>query len=258
MTTVSTSVQGSAPPRVLVTVEGLVAADAVSITIFREVAGERTVLRGADGEATDGNDAFVRTDSELPFGVPVTWVAEVVDSVGDIAETESTPITVNTAGVWLSDAVSGLAAPVIIAAWPPKPRARRSTTFVAGGRNIVVSGPRTGTEFAPQFLTLTEEDRDALDDLLSGATSGVIQIRNGEGITGVDSYVAVLSDTEERDNDTEALRLWVLNVIETDAWPTALAALGFTLLDLSNSYTTLLDISTAYDTLLEIAQADLS
>lgn len=71
---ITATVQAVYPPRVLVSVTGLTVGD--SIQLYREANGVRTELRGGyDDAVTD--TSFVRTDAELPFGVPVTYLAEV-------------------------------------------------------------------------------------------------------------------------------------------------------------------------------------
>lgn len=71
---ISTSEQDSYPPRVVVSVTGLTAGDVV--TLYRKVGGVRTVVRGGD-TITATDPSLVVTDSELPFGTPVTYEADV-------------------------------------------------------------------------------------------------------------------------------------------------------------------------------------
>jgi len=259
--TITAVAQGSFPPRVLVSVTGLVAAGTTTITVYREVAGERIVLRGADAVATGGDDSFVRTDAEQPFGVPVTYVASLVDGVGAVTEVASDPLTTTITKVALSDAVNGNAAQVVVTAWPEKTRTRQASTFNVAGRVIVVSGPRPGASSTIEVLTETDSARENLAGLLGNATSSVLQVRQPGGYGGVDGYLAVLADTETRwsQDGSDPRRLWSLSVIEVEAWPSTLEARGSTLADLNDAYdTTLQAIADAYPSLLAIALADLS
>lgn len=76
---ISTSTQSSYPPRVVVSVTGLSTGDVV--TLYRSVGGVRTLVRGGDAVSTT-DPSLVITDAELPFGVPVTYVAAVLPATG--------------------------------------------------------------------------------------------------------------------------------------------------------------------------------
>lgn len=76
---ISTSEQGSYPPRVVVSVTGLTAGDVA--TIYRKVGGVRTVVRGGD-TITATDTSYVVTDAELPFGTPVTYEVDVLPVTG--------------------------------------------------------------------------------------------------------------------------------------------------------------------------------
>lgn len=66
--------QDEYPPRVLLSLTGLTVGD--SVELFRVVGGVRTAIRaGSDDAVTD--TSFLRIDAELPFGVPVTYLALV-------------------------------------------------------------------------------------------------------------------------------------------------------------------------------------
>jgi hypothetical protein len=247
------------PPRVLVSVTSLVVGDGVEL--YRVVGGQRTLVRaGADASVSD--TSFLRADAELPFGVPVSYLAVINGFDGPI--TSATTYTLPGGKVALSDAISGLSAEVVITAWPDKARTRQSSVFQPGGRNVAVLGdlvPPTGTI---DVYVETTSALDNLDALLDSATQGVIQIRQPGGYDGVDSYIAVLSATEHRwsQDGSDQRRTVSLDSVEVDSWAAALEARAFTLQDIDDAYSgadatlTLTDLSNDFATLLDIALAD--
>jgi hypothetical protein len=253
---IAVTAQDAYPPRNLVTVSNLVLGDAVDV--YRVVGGVRTLMRG--GSTDDAPDpAFLVVDDELPFGVPVSYVAVV-----DGAEYTSTSAAVTLPGgkVALSDAISGAAAEVVILAWPERTYEREASVFRVGGRNVVVSGDLGQFEGTADLYLETTSSVDNLFTLLRTATSGVVQVRQPGGYDRVDCYVAVLSAGERRfsQDGTDQRRIVTLQLVEVDGWPAGLEAQGFTYADLEAAYTglTYIDLAGDYATYLALAQADLS
>lgn len=252
---VSAIAQAVYPPRVLVSATNLIVGDAVSI--YRSVAGVRTLVQGGAGTATDV--AFLRVDGTLPFGVPVTYVA-VVNGV----EYATGPATYALPGgkVAVSDAISGLAAEVIVWAWSEKTRTRSATVFRPAGRNVVVAGDLAPAESDVELYTEATSSADNLRELLEGATQAIVQIRQPGGYDGVDGFYAVTSYTERRyaQDGSDQKRIHTLHLVEVDGWATAFQALGFTYTDLANAYAglTYANLAADYATYLLLAQADLS
>lgn len=87
-------------PRVRATVSGIVGA---TITLRRIVDGVSSVVRGASRTPVLGG-TMEFDDWEAPFGVPVSYRAEVTD-VG-VAMAQSTPVTLDVTAVWASDPLS--------------------------------------------------------------------------------------------------------------------------------------------------------
>lgn len=252
--------QDTWPPRVLVSVTGLVAG-LDTARIVRHVAGVETQIRAGStgGVATD--TSLVVLDAELPFGVPVQWKVIVNES----ARYESATATYTLVGgkVALSDAITGLSCEATIMAWDAKTRTRRSSVFAVGARTVVVAGDRGQFEGDVTFYFETEAARNDFEDLLTNATEGVIQIRQPGGYSGIDSYVAIVSDSEQRysQDGSDERREWTVHAVEVDGWAPALEAAGFTLADIYAFYGpagTLADLAADYGTLLEVAQADWS
>ncbi len=259
MATLTAVAQASTfPPRVLVSLTGLVALSIVSVTIYRIADGDRTGLRGAVGLDTTGVDSVVRVDGEEPFGIVIQYVAVLVNNVGTVTEVLSSTQTVNVAARYvISDAINALGASVVVERWPDKKRTRAATTHNINGRLVVVSRPRSAASATIEVRTDTAEDGDNLNALLDSATAGTVQIRQSGDVAGFDSYLAVPDDTENR-LWWSAERWWKLDVVETEAWAPDLEARGFTLDDIENAYLggTLNDIRNDFATLLLIAQAE--
>lgn len=246
-----TNVQDVYPPRVVV-LTSLAAAS--SVQLYRVVGGVRTLVRGATS-AADAGPNFVRVDAELPFGVPVSYMA-VIDGIDS---PNTTPVTYSLPGgkVALSDAVSGLSAEATILAWPDRSYQPPSSTFKVGGRNVVVSGELGMFEGTIELYTETTSTRDNLWNLLRNTTQGIIQMRQPGGYDGVDSYLVVVDAKEQRwsQDGSDQRRRHVLQVVETSSWASALEAAGFTLQDIADTYSgqTLQDFSDDFATLLQVA-----
>ena len=246
------------PPRAAVSVTGLATGSTVSL--YRSVSGTRTLVRGAR-EVTMANTALVRVDAELPFGVPVRYVA-VINGVTEVTS-DATTYTLTGGKVAVTDAITGLAAQVVVVSWPTKENRRVSSSFVAGGRNVVVSGPRPGFEATIEILTETDSAREQFAALLAGATGNTLQIRQQGGYGGVDCYVSVVSDTERRysGDGSDQRRFWELDVVETDPWPDTFEdRSAWTYDQLAVVYASLKysDIAADYATYLALAQGILA
>jgi hypothetical protein len=249
------------PPRVLVSVTDLAIGDIVSV--FRVVGGERTQVRaGFTLDATD--TSFLVLDAELPFGVPVSYVA-VVNNTTEYATSAVTYILPG-GKVVLSDAVTGLAAEVVILAEGDKTYDRQSARFrVASGRNVVVANAWGQFEGSYDIFTETTSSRDQVMTLLENATEAVIQVRQPGGYDGLDAYWAVDQATEKRfsQDGSDERRIITLQVAETEPWAFELEARGYTLQDIADFYGasgTLADLDADFPsgTLLDIAQLEWS
>lgn len=255
--TPTATAQSSWPARVLITVTGLNIGEVV--TIYRSVAGERTAVRGAEG-LTMTDTSLVRVDGELPFGVPVTYVVVVDEDF----EYTAGPTTYTLVGgkVAITDAISGNAAEVIISAWPTRSRSRVSSTYVVGGRNVVVSGTLAPTENEIELLTESDSSRENLIRVLEGATSGVVQVRQSGAYEDVDGYYAILDVGLRRfiQEGTDQRRVWTLSATEVESWASTLEAQGFTYADVADAYTglTYADLALDYATYVALAQGDYS
>lgn len=258
MAAITVAEQSVYPPRILISVTGLVADDIVQVSLYRQQGTALVPVRAATEVDVTGQDAFLRVDGEHSFGVPLTYMAELVDDVGARTQVTSGSITSTVSSDVISDAVRGVGAAVTIEAWPSKQRSRAATEHNVGGRIVVVSRPRSTARATVRVRTDTVAAGDALQEVLDGATEGVIQIRKQVTTPGVDNWLAVISDAEDR-TWWDAIRWWELQAIEVEPWPDVLEAAGYTLADLADEYDTLADLADAFTpgTLLDIALADL-
>lgn len=253
---ITATAQSVFPPRNLVSVTGLEADDITSVTVYRQQDTNQTAVRAASGIDTTGTDVLLRVDAEQPLGVAINYAALLTDVHGTQWTVFSGPITSTVDGDVISDAVQGTGAKVFIEDWADKKRTRDATQFNVGGRIVVVGKKRSAAQATVTVSTDTDEDGNALQDVLDGATEGVILIRKQVTLAGVDGYLALLDDDERRDWQTE-YRAWDLDVVETEAWPDVLEAAGFTLADIAANFSTLADIAAFFTgTLLDIALYD--
>lgn len=244
------------PPRTLVSVTNLVLGDGVAV--YRSVGGVRTLLRdGSSDSVTD--TSFLVVDAELPYGVPVTYVA-VVD--GAEYSTAATSYTLTGGKVAVTDAIAARSAEVVILAWPEKTQARRASVYAVGGRSVAVVGDLGQPTSNIELYVETTSSLENLLEVLTLATSGIVQIRQPGGYDGVDSYLVVLSVSTRRfsQDGSDERRTVVLQAAEVEGWAPALAALGYTYQDLADVYAGLTYASVAadYATYLLLAQGDFS
>ncbi len=253
------------PPRVQISVSGMLGEQVDSLTVYREVDSIRTVVRALDGFVATGLDAAVRVDGEFPFGKSITYVAEFTDSTGIRFEEESSPITVNVNDVILSDAILGIGVGTRIYEWTEKHHSREYSKFVVGNGRVVIvsSGDRQLPSSTLVLRVDTDNEREDLDTLLQQATAGTILIRQPGQFEDIDAYVVVLEDTNIRINPKDAsepMRLWQMEVQEVTSWTANLEAAGFTIQDIEDAYEggTFQDLADDFfgQTLLDVATFD--
>lgn len=223
------------PPRNAVSITGLTPGD--DVLVYRIVDGERTLLRGGSA-STVTDTSLVVVDGELPFGVPVSYVA-VVNSVAEY-ETAQATYTLPGGKPVLSDAITGESSQFVIVSWPEKQYQRQASVFAVGGRNVVVSGDLGMFEGRIEIFFEAWSSSEQFLELLNGATEGVLQLRRPvAGYDGVDCYLAVLGANETRfsQDGTDERRTWVLEVAETESWSDGFTARAFTYADVTTFYT---------------------
>jgi hypothetical protein len=246
------------PPRNQIVLTGLTIGD--SVAVYRVVDGQRTALRGPVDAVTD--TAYVVIDAEQPFGVPVSYVAVVAGT----AEYATADVTYTLPGgkIALSDAISGLAAEVLVGADGGKAYGRDSARLRVAGRNVVVTGPPGQATGSYELVVENTVALENLLDLLRQATQAAVLLRQAGGYDGLDAYLVVDAWTVGRFNQAgqEQKRLVTIEYAETDGWAPTLTALSFTYQDVMAAFTapnnTYQDLMDAYPTYLALIQGDFS
>ncbi|MCQ9178739.1 hypothetical protein KMT30_06775 [Streptomyces sp. IBSBF 2953] len=245
--------QNASPPRVLTAVTGMLAENIVNATVYRVLDTGRTPVRAASAVDVTGTDALLRVDAEQPFGVAVSYLAELTDANGLTWTVTSGSITSTVTTDVISDAVQALGAAVRLETPLDKQRTRDASVFNVGGRYVVVSRRRSKAQATIQVRTETDEAGDDLQAVLDGATGGVILLRKQTTMSRLDGYFAITEDTESP-TWYDGFRWWILEAIEVEPWPDNLEARGFTLQDIGNNYSSLQDVADDNATLLALAQ----
>ena len=253
---VNATAQSVFPPRNLVSATGLTGDDITTITLYRQVDTTLTAVRAASGISVTGQASFLRVDAEQPFGISLNYAAVLTDVNGTQWTVYSGPITSTVSSDVISDAIRGIGAAVKIESPLEWKRDRDATQFNINGRIVVVGKPRSSRSGTLTVRTETDDDGDALNELLDNATEGTILVRKQTSLSRLDGTYALLDDTESP-NWYDEFRWFALNTVKADDWPDVMEAAGFTLQDIANNFSTLQDIATFFTgTLLDIAQYD--
>jgi hypothetical protein len=252
------------PSRVRILASGLAEGQVVTVSRTTPSSTVRTIVRGAELVEVDDSN-LILNDLEQPYGTLLTYYLTIGGELDGVDNDTATITTTLEGGkVALTDAISGDAAEVVVLGWPSKRRERQSSVFAIGGRNIVVSGQRSGWSGTIEVFTETDESKANVLDMLDSATSGILQIRQSGVYDGVDSYFSVLVDEEQRysQDGSDERRIISLDSVETTPWASALPSADlFDLDDIATVYfgLTLDDLEDDYPgTLLDIALGDFS
>ena len=253
---INASAQSVFPPRNLVSATGLTGDDIVTATLYRQVGTVLTPVRAASGINVTGQATLLRVDAEQPFGVSLNYAAVLTDVNGAQWTVYSGPITSTVTSDVISDAIRGVGAAVKVEAPLGWKRDRNATQFNINGRVVVVGKPRSSRSGTIVARTETDEDGDALNDVLDNATEGILLVRKQTSLERLDGTYALIDDSEDP-NWYDEFRWFQLNVVKSDDWPDVMEAAGFTLQDIANNFSTLADIAAFFTTnLLAIAQYD--
>ena len=253
---VNATAQSVFPPRNLVSATGLTDDDIVTATLYRQVGTALTPVRAASNIDVTGQATLLRVDAEQPFGVSMNYAAVLTDVNGAQWIVYSGPITSTVTSDVISDAIRGVGAAVKVEAPLGWKRDRDATQFNINGRIVVQGKARSSRSGTITVRTETDDDGDALNEVLDGATEGVILVRKQNSLSRLDGTYALIDDSEDP-NWYDAYRWFQLNVVQADDWPDVMEAAGFTLQDIANNFSTLSDIAAFFTTnLLAIAQYD--
>jgi hypothetical protein len=231
----------------------MLAENIATASIYRVYGTTHTAVRAASIVAATGTDALLRVDAEQPFGVAVSYAADLTDVNGDTWTVTSGSVTSTVTADVISDAIQALGANVKIETPLDRKRDRDATTFQVGGRYVVVGRRRSPAQATITVRTESDADGDNLQTVLDNATDGIVMIRKQTVLDRLDGHYAIVSDTESP-TWYDGYRWWTLEAVEVEGWADSLEAAGFTLQDIANNYTQLQDISAANATLLILAQ----
>lgn len=252
---VNATPQSVFPPRNLVAATGLTGDDITTVTLYRQLGTDLTPVRAASGIDVTGQGSLLRVDAEQPFGVSINYAAVLTDLYGQQWTVYSGPITSTVTSDVISDAIRGVGAAIKVESPLEKKRDRDSTSFNVGGRIVVLGRPRSAPSVTMTVRTETDEAGDDLNNVLDGATEGVILLRKQTSMTRLDGTYALVSDNEAPTWYDE-YRWFTLDVVKVEDWPDVMEAAGFTLADIAANFSTLADIAAAFSTLLDIALYD--
>jgi PIN domain nuclease of toxin-antitoxin system len=253
---VNATPQSVFPPRNLVSATGLTGDDIVTISLLRQAGSLLVPVRAASSIDVTGQASFLRVDAEQPFGISVNYAAVLTDVNGTQWTVFSGPITSTVASDVVSDAIRGVGAAVKIESPLEWKRDRDSSQFNINGRIVVVGKPRSSRSGTLTVRTETDDDGDAMNELLDQATEGTILVRKQVSLSRLDGTYSLIDDTESP-NWYDEFRWFALNVVKSDDWPDVMEAAGFTLQDIANNFSILSDIAAFFPTnLLAIAQYD--
>jgi hypothetical protein len=253
---ISVSAQSVFPPRNLVSATGLTGDDIVTVSLLRQAGSDLESVRAGSSVDVTGQASFLRVDAEQPFGISLTYSAVLTDVNGTQWTITASPITSTVTSDVISDAIRGVGAAVKIESPLEWKRERDATQFNVNGRIVVVGKPRSTRSGTITVRTETDDDGDALNELLDSATEGTILVRKQVSLARLDGTYALIDDTESP-NWYDTYRWFALNLAKADDWPAVMEAAGFTLQDIANNFSILSDISAFFPgTLLSIAQYD--
>jgi hypothetical protein len=161
-----------------------------SVTVWREAAGRKFRVRGAVRAAVAGS--LTRLDTEIPFGVPVTYWAEMFDAAGSsLGLTDSAETILWCSDMWIHNPLQ----PDGAVRADFRPNATRELTrpvegeiYYPQGRRVgvAVTGQRRGLQGVTLDLVVeTVEDADKFVGLFGGYdddfyTPPVLCIRKGD------------------------------------------------------------------------------
>jgi hypothetical protein len=244
------------PPRNLVSATGLTGDDITTVTLYRQVGTTLTPVRAASGIDVTGQATLLRVDAEQPFGVSMNYAATLTDVNGNQWTVYSGPITSTVSSDVISDAIRGVGAAVKVESPLGWKRDRDASQFNINGRIVVVGKPRSARSGTLTVRTETDNDGDALNEILDNATEGVFLVRKQASLPRLDGTYALLDDSEDP-NWYDEFRWFQLNAVKSDDWPGVMEAAGFTLADIAANFATLADIAAFFPgTLLDIALFD--
>lgn len=179
-----------------------------SVTVYRLAAGRQYQVRGAVNAATAG--ALTRIDNEVPFGIPVTYRAELFDGDGmSLGFTDTSTVQVDCSDTWVHnplDPAGAVRADFRGTDAPELVRQSEGDVYYPQGRRVgvLISGQRRGlSDVKLDLIVDSEEEADRFAVLLGGYATDTVPalcIRVGAGQQvrlPRPFFAAVLSSSEQ-------------------------------------------------------------
>lgn len=202
VTVVPTVEASNSPPRVRLNITDTGTPNVTATTVTRlDPDGRTRPVRTADGNpltlTTSGsNRVGLLYDYEVPFGAPVTY--STLESPTVLAA----PVTVAVTRVWLiHPGVPELSTTITVAALGPRARKVQQGVFYPMGRGAPVvqtDGARKAAEYTLSVLTMTENERAKLDQILADAGPLLLNVPSSKGWGITYEYLAVGDVSENR------------------------------------------------------------
>lgn len=286
--TLTAFVDSNPVPRVEVLITPM-PSDAATVTVWRNYAGRRSLVRGAVDTPVSGDHVVI--DYETPLQTPVTYTVQATDSAGVPSELSapSGPVTVDDSRAWLQDPLApttsvalgltrvyaggyafgegdfgegsfgaGTPDPIAVlrrASFGSVTRAADVTVTPLFGGSLPVAGSsvrRAPSEIPIEIRTTTEQTSTALRNLLDQAFP--VLLRTGARAPMLDplSYLAI-PEVAERFVYGAELTIWTMtaqSVLPPSASVVIPARTYDDLLDEASSYDELLGLYDSYVALL--------
>ncbi len=165
-------------PRVEVLLSDL-PAGVESVTVYRLAAGRQYQVRGAVNAATAG--ALSRIDFEVPFGIPVTYRAELFDADGlSLGFTESSTVQVDCPDTWVHNPLDPAGSVQVDFRGTEAPELTRQSegdVYYPQGRRVgvLISGQRRGlSDVKLELIVDSEAEADRFSLLLGGYATDTV------------------------------------------------------------------------------------
>lgn len=240
-----------------------------TITVYRLVGGTPRLVRGGLRKYAVGGATVA--DYEAPFGIPLTYRAEMFDISGySLGYTSNITTSLNVAETWIHnplDPSTGVAVTMEGAAVSKltRPTAVDVRYPIGRGLGTAVSGQRRAlADVDLSFLTFTDADADRVEAMFGNPYDDfplppVVCVRTGVGKKmrlPQPLHVACDIDGLPLDGSQAGSTIqWAVTGQEVIPPAAGIIAPDYTLADLDAAYSTLADIDAAYLTLLDIDRA---
>lgn len=246
---------------------GSLAAGTSAITLYRLADGREQVVRGAVRASTAGQ--FTRIDNEVPFGVPVTYRAEMFSSNGQsLGYTSTATTTLEVGQAWVHNPLDPAGSvPVILERKTARELTRPSfgDVYYPQGRQVGVllttgrSG-LSGTQLS--LVTLTDDDADKFSSMLGAYGRDVVPtlcLRTPSGMKmrlPKPFYAGVLAASEEAFDlqNGGSTVVWSMKADEVSPPAPALFISLLTRADVNAFYPSRADVDAYNSTRLDVAR----